>query len=154
MYGFNSSDVTNVLYFYSTVIVGGFTILSSSWFVLHVVTWDQRRPLTRSCFQESALRCYKFTERLWFVMSNTSRCFEAILKKPTLLDLGWLLVHEVVFIWSLAGHFLIPSFLSLLYKGQHFVSPPSLIWGNYFIPLVQLSKDCVKQYRSDWIYMM
>lgn len=134
MYGLNGSDVTNVL-FYSLYLSVVFchSSVSSSWLVLHVMRlaktfWKYFNVLQsfRPSWWESAswFQWYKFTGKL----SETHQMFQSHFEeKPTLLDLGWLLVHMRLnsFVALLAA-FLSPPLFFFLYDCQHFCFSPIL----------------------------
>lgn len=98
---------------------------------------------------------YKFTAKLWLVISDTRQTFQSHSEKAYIIGpmVAATTTYEVIFLCNPAGWFFIPSALPFFFFGSVCFSP-KITFGEYFIPFVQFSKILCKRknWKSGWIY--
>lgn len=147
MYGFNGSDVTNVIFYslFLSVILPSQCVCELVGFPCHEINKDlwpvpseNTSMWLASFFPVDGNLCYGSSVLDSLVLASyvkhTPDVSKPFWEKPALLDLGWLLVHKRLY--SFVD--LLAVFLSLLFVNISFLAQ---VWlGKYFIPFVQLSK--------------
>lgn len=128
-------------------------------FTCHEISEDLQPENTFMCFtcfvpvEGKSVFQFKFTRKLWQVMSKTLQTFQSHWKetKPTLLDLGWLLenmrLYSFVALLAVSLFLLLFVFFFLVWLSTFCFSPKSL-WGNISFLLFSLAIDKKKKWLN------